>query len=508
MERRIETLEDAVLELKRRELEDPLALVYQPHDMQIEAHRKRRPFHVVMGGNRSGKTWYAVAEALFYATGRGVYGPVPQTPVVIWYVMPSLTMFRRTVLPIFNKLVPHNMIRHFAKRDGVVTFTNGSEIHFLSTDMKQRRLQGASVDLVIMDETPIEEVFQELQARVIDRRGRVIIVFAPVEEEATSRNRIQWIVDQLYMPWVAGDRQDVDVTLMPVADRDGNPLVPHFTREDIARMERQWPDPAVRAARMYGEFVSRTGLVYRSFDPSTHIVSSFVIPSEYARWGICDPQYHRFAVLLFCADEKGNYFVTDEYFSQDDPMAHRAERLKIIIGERKISLPMYVDSANPQDVAELNWHFQRIGAPIGATAIPFKKSIETSVLRVQAMMEPDDERKYPAILGLGDLYGAPRLLFFDRLMSTWKWGTREMQCSRLLWEMQRLQWAKDGKPDKTTADGADCCDSMGYGAMIQAAGSRAPDNDAWMKGLSVKDALLWKVIHEQDKIKRVLYREQ
>jgi phage terminase large subunit-like protein len=390
----------------------------------------------------------------------------------------------------------------------VVYFTNGSELHFLSADMKQRRLQGASVDLVIMDETPIEEVFQELQARVMDRRGRVIMVFAPVEEEANSRNRIQWIFDQLYIPWNAGDRQDVDVTLMPVADRDGNPLVPYFTREDIARMERQWPDPAVRAARMYGEFISRAGVVYRSFNTDTHIVPSFVIPSEYARWAVCDPQYHRFAVLFFAADERGNYYITDEYFSQDDPMAHRAERMKIIVGERKIPIPVYVDSANPQDIAELNWHFQRITAPLGAATIPFKKSIESSVLRVQSMLEPDDERKYPEILELGELYGAPRLLFFDRLMSRWQWGQRDMQCSRLLWELQRLQWGKDGKPDKATAEGADCCDSMGYGCMIQAAGSRTVDTDAWLRKMPVKDAIIWKIIQEQDKYRQILYQEQ
>lgn len=508
MDGRVTTLEEAVNELHRRELEDPLELVYKPHEQQIEVHRKRRPIHLVIGGNRSGKSWAAVAEAIYTCEGRGKWAPVPTPPVVVWYVMPSLTMFRRTILPIFNKLCPQKDIRHFSKRDGVVYFTNGSELHFLSADMKQRRLQGASVDLVIMDETPIEEVFQELQARVLDRRGRIMVVFAPVEEESGKRMRIQWIYDQLYHPWVAGDRIDVDVTLMPVADRDGNPLVPHFTREDIARMERQWPDPSVRAARMYGEFISRTGIVYAHFSKDLHIIPSFKVPDEYAKWLICDPQYHRFAVLLFAADEKGTYFITDEYFSQDDPLAHRAERIKLIVGDQKLPLPMYVDSANQQDIAELNWHFKRINAPVGATQLPFKKSIESSIMRTQAMLEPDDERTYPDILeSLKDVRGSPRLLFFDRLVSSWKWGQKEMQCSRLLWEMQRLQWGKDGRPDKESADGADCCDCMGYGTMIQAAGARVIDHDAWMRKMSVKDALIWKIIEEQDRVKRIYYQE-
>jgi phage terminase large subunit-like protein len=503
----ITDLKEIALELQRRELEDPLATKYTPHDKQIEAHRKRKPIHLVIGGNRSGKSWFAVAEAILCALGRATYAVMPKTPVVIWYVMPSLTMFRRTVLPIFNLMVPKGEIRNFAKRDGIVYFNNGSELHFLSADMRQRRLQGASVDLVIMDETPIEEVFQELQARVLDRRGRIILVFAPVEEEAGRRNRIQWIYDQLYIPWSAGDRQDIDVTLMPVADRDGNPLVPHFNKDDIARMERQWPDPATRAARMYGEFMSRTGIVYKNLNVETHIIPSFNIPQEFARWVIVDPQYHRFAALFFAADDKGFYYLTDEYFSQDDPLAHRAERMKVIIGERKLAIPVYVDSANPQDIAELNWHFQRIKAPLGAAQLPFKKTIEGSILRTQALLEPDDERKYPPETQLGDLFGAPRLLFFDRLISTWKWGQRDMSCSRLLWEMQRLAWGKDGKPDKESADGADCCDCLGYGAMIQAAGSRIVDNDAWMRKLSTVDALTWKLIEQYDSRRKNFNRE-
>jgi Terminase large subunit, T4likevirus-type, N-terminal len=504
------TLREVQLELQRRESEDPLSLTYKPHAMQVEAHRCRRPIHLVIGGNRSGKSWFGVAQALIYAIGRTAYGVVPKPPVVIWYVMPSLTMFRRTILPIFRRLVPQKEIRRFGKRDNVVYFHNGSEIHFLSADMKQRRLQGASVDLVIMDETPEEAVFQELQARVLDRHGRIIVIFCPIEEEEGHAKRIQWIKDQLLVPYNTGDRQDIDVTYMPVADRDGNPLVPHFTKDDIKRMEMQWPDPATRAARMYGEFMSRTGLVYRSYSNDVHMVEPFDVPDEFARWAICDPQYHRFAVLFFAADDKGFYYVTDEYFSQDAPLAHRAERMKLIIdptGDRKKPIPLYVDSANPQDIAELNWHFQRIKAPIGAAALPFKKTIDGSILRVQAMLEPDDDRLYPKVTGLGDVTGSPRLLMFNRLHSSWKLGNRDIEGSRLLWEMQRLIWGSNGKPDKSSADGADCCDCLGYGCMIQATGAKPTESDAWMRKIPLADVVTWKAIHAADQRRQLLFRE-
>jgi len=488
-------------ELRRREHEDPIGLFYKPHQMQQEAHRDRHPVLLVVGGNRSGKTWFAVAEAIYYCTGRTVWAEVPSTAVV-WYVMPSLTMFRRTVLPVFKRLVPRSELVRFSERSGVAKFKNGSELHFLSADMRQRRLQGASVDLAIMDETPDEAVFEELQARVFDRHGRIILVFAPIDVKS------YWVRDKYYIPWTAGDRTDIQVILMPVADREGHSLVPHFTDADIKKMETQWPDPSVRAARMYGEFITRTGLVFRSFDPDIHVVPSFEVPLDYARWFVCDPEYHRFAALYYAADDLGNYYVTDEFFSQDDTLARRSERMAAIVGKRDRTIPCYVDSANPQDTAELNWHFQRIGAPIGAVPLPIRKRIEDMVLRTHALLEPDAERLYPKLIpNRGGVYGAPRLFLFDRLMSHWKWDERDMTCSRLIWEMQRLSWGKDGRPDKDSADGSDASDALIYGCSILQLGVRQEQPAMWLQKLPIPDQIIWKAINEQDRYQRVLMRD-
>ncbi len=390
----------------------------------------------------------------------------------------------------------------------VARFKNGSELHFLSADMKQRRLQGASIDIAIMDETPDETVFEELQARVFDRHGRIIMVFAPIDVKS------YWVRDKLYIPWTAGDRTDLNVILMPVADREGHSLVPHFTDEDIKQMERQWPDPTIRAARMYGEFITRTGLVFRSFEPDIHVVKRFEIPVDYARWFSCDPQYHRFAVLYLAADDIGNYYITDEFFSQDDTLARRAERMAAIAGKRDRAVPCYVDSANPQDTAELNWHFTRIGAPIGAVLLPMRKRIEDMVLRTHALLEPDPEKQYPPhIPGYevtrekAPIYGAPRLYFFEDLMSAWKWDEREMHCSRLLWEMQRLSWGDNGKPDKESADGGDCCDALIYGCSIISSGVRKEEPQAWLKKLPIADQIIWKAIENQDRYRTILMRD-
>ena len=452
------SLRELELELHRRKMEDPLALVYKPHERQQEVHRTRAPITGLLGGNRSGKTWSAVAECLMYATGRSTWAEVPEPPLTIWYVMPSMGMFFRVIEPIFNQLCPKSELLKFPKQPYVTAqFKNGSKIHFLSADMTQKRLQGAAVHLVVMDEDPHERVYNEMIARVTSTRGRIILVLAPVDAASF------WIRDQLYIPWQAGDRQDIHFIHMPTADKEGHSLVPHLTDEDIADMERKYPDPAVRAARIYGEFVTRSGIVFQNFEVDVHVVPAFDVPDEYARWWVVDPQYHRFAALYFAADHEGNVFATDEYFSKDENLAHRATRMAAITGNPEKPLPVYCDSANPQDAAELNWHFARIGAPLAAHKLPFQKKVDQMLLRVQSLLEPDDDRQYPKITGLVDedgepFYGAPRLFFFDRLLSSWVRDGRDMHCSRLLWELQRLSWGKNGKPDKESAAGSDMCD--------------------------------------------------
>lgn len=491
------TIEDVELELRRRQYADPLSTVYGPHDGQIKIHRARAPLTLVLGGNRSGKSWAAVAEALYYCLGRSTWAEVPEPPIMVFYVMPSFGMFERAIYPIFKKLVPWDQVEKFSERDHYCKFTNGSYLYFLSADQRFERHQGAQVNFVVMDESPNESVYGELIARLIATRGRMLMVLAPVDAKS------YWIRDKIYVPWMAGDDTELEVIHMPTADEEGRSLVPHLSDDDIRRLEKRWTDPGERAARLYGDFIVRSGLVFKGFDPDTHVIKPFEIPDHFVRWWVVDPQYYRFAALQFAADEDGNYYVTDEYFSQEEPLADRAERMAAITGKVERSIPVYVDSANPQDIAELNYHFDRIGASLGAVSLPMQKQVHKMVLRVHSYIEPDIDRKYPKYAAdMKNLYGSPRIFFFDTLRSYWVWNGQRMDCSRLTWEMGRLSWGKNGKPDKDSADGADCSDCVIYGTSINAAGVRNESRDKWKEGLSPDDIMIWNAIDKMDRWRR------
>lgn len=499
-----QTLRQVEAELRRRRSEDPLALVYKPHQFQELIHKSTAPITVCTGANRSGKSYSAVAEALFWCLGRSSYAVLPEPPNTVWYVLPTTGQHTRNIEPILNQLVPVDQIASENKRDRIMKFKNGSSLYFMSADQRQRRLAGASVDLVIIDEPIPYNIFQELQARTIDTNGRILIVMTPVDDQP---DRWIWVRDKLFIPWQVGERKDINFISMPIADAQGKSLVPHLSDKQIKDFERKYPDPQDRAVRMYGQFVTRAGSVFKSFDRKVHVIKRFDIPQGWTRWISVDPQYHRFAALFMAADSKGNYYVTDEYFSQDEPMAYRAERIKAILGHTQKSVPCYVDSANPQDIAELNYWFNKVGAKIGATKLPMAKRTDQLILRVQSMLEPQTERVYSPYSDRKGIKGAPRLILFDDLISTWYDGDQKIQTSRLIWEIQRLTWAStsglESKPDKNSAGGGDMIDALLYGCSIMASGIPQQERADPYRGMPAVDAEIWREMDRMDKRDRL-----
>lgn len=484
-------IQEAILEVERRKREDPLALVYKPHAFQQRIHRSRNKITLVLGGNRTGKTYAAIAEALIYCLGRNTYAEVPEPPNTVWYVVPTSSVFTSAVEPILSRFIPWSRVVRYDSRSKIYRFDNGSLLQIKTSDQRQKRLVAADVDLVVADEPTPKAVFEELLARTISSSGRILHILTPVSEKI---DEWLWVRDELYVPWRIGERKDIDVIHMPAVDEDGRPAVPHLTAEQIAQMESMYPDPETRAARIYGSFVVRGGLVFSNFDKQINCIPRFEIPENWHRWLVCDPQYYRFAVLMFAADENGSYYVTDEYYSTSDTIAHRAEVLKAKLGNLDRQIAMYVDYANPQDIHELNYHMSRLDVPVGAIPLPIKKSIDKMILRAHAMIEADPNREYHKATGLGGVYGAPRLLIFDDIQSTFQHDGRTVVGSRLLWEIDRLTWGRDHKPNKISAGGADMVDCLVYGCSIISTASNRAMADDWKKSMPLEDAIVWEAI--------------
>ena len=150
------------------------------------------------------------------------------------------------------------------------------------------------------------------------------------------------------------------------------------------------------------------------------------------------------------------------------------ERLQRPLDE---SMPVFVDTANQQEVMELNERFYDMEIPMTAVSLDMgRKAVKAGIDRMAFMMGPDDELLYPDVSGRVGVYGSPNLLFFDNLASDFvtRRGESLVGTSRHLWEMSRWQWkeAREGQlekdePDDYTADGAHCMAALRYGLMAR-----------------------------------------
>lgn len=266
-------------------------------------------------------------------------------------------------------------------------------------------------------------------------------------------------------------------------------MVPHMSREQIIRLAQATRDPDERAIRVFGEFRGRSGGVYKAFDSEVHVVPAFKIPKYYEVWGGVDPGYHGFAAVCFAMDPQGRVYVPLEFFSQQESHTARATALWDAL-QRVFSLDdddyfvFYCDTANPQDILELNsWALNAGARMVFASLDHGLKAREAGIQRVQEYLSPIKERTTPhEVKRPKPEKGEPMLYFFDNLHSSWEEEEDLVATSRLLWELQRYVWRKvrknDAHPtdaDEKSAGGAHALAALRYGIMARMGAPEAPE---------------------------------
>ena len=296
----------AVLELVESKRRESCFIKYwQPHKetqqpeifKQFTADKK---VFGVLGGNRSGKTETGAAIAVAWALGRDFFRdtpawswvqhlPIPEPPNTVWIVGLDFNMVRDVL---WREKLRHGkdhpglmpsdpgLVTKVNDGDFQAFFRNGSIITCKSADSGREKFQAASVDLVWIDEECEVEIYDECFQRTSDCAGKILITLTPLTD-ISSGVRTPWVFD-LYQDWKAGHKDLCFVTLS-VLD---NPSVP---AEEKDRLKAKWAGHFEERARLYGEFVQRSGLVYNMWDPAKHCVKPFELPRHWRRVACIDP---------------------------------------------------------------------------------------------------------------------------------------------------------------------------------------------------------------------------
>lgn len=301
----VETTATLVEQLSRIETEHPLAyaVLWQrddaPYDQRRIAASLTHPLTLVLGGNRSGKTYAILEVVVAFALGGDhpavvawlaandlPQGMISDGPGEVYCVTNSaalsIKIHRLDIAALLPRVGVHwrgqNALAE-ARCDIIVPgYAEPARIWFKSTDQGHRAFKGDQVRFVAISEEPEGDegrlVLDECMRACAATNGRVVL-------EMTPQNGMTWVHDDL----VEGGKFDVRIIKV---DSENNVMV-----QDHASLMRWLASltPEEREMRQRGEFVDRRGLVYAGWargdgsrDGMGHVYDDFDIPPEWTRF--------------------------------------------------------------------------------------------------------------------------------------------------------------------------------------------------------------------------------
>jgi len=194
----------------------------------------------------------------------------------------------------------------------------------------------------------------------------------------------------------------------------------------------------------------------------------------------------RFTFTLYAADEEGDIHILDEYFSQRENLATRAQKIHemcVGYGIKPKGFMVAGDNANPTDITEINEAFRRGWLKDG-------KQVKSKY--VVHPVAAANKARVTSVERIADLFAAVRLRVRSTLGEDMAWslgmnassdGT-PMAGSRLKWEWQHWSYpdplegrAQKQDPDDDTADGGDSIASMRYAIMTHLYPAKPAETD-------------------------------
>jgi hypothetical protein len=371
---------DLIEELSRIEVEHPLAaaVLWQRPEAEWDQQRMvaqfAHPCTLVLGGNRSGKTYGVLEAAVAFALGGDhpsvvawledndlPMDLVPPGPGECYLAAPtaalSVKIHRLDVATLLPASVHWRGMHGLTEASVEITVPGHQEvgrIWFKSFDQGHRGFKGDQVRFIALTEEPEGEegqlILDECMRACAATGGRVVL-------EATLQNGFTWVWDRL----VEQQRYDARVVEL---DSKYNTMV-----QDYASLQRWLASltPEERLTRQLGRPVAREGLVYPGWfrgDGSRwgpgHLCEPFTIPPEWPRFvgadfGLSNPT----VVVWVAVGDDNTHYVYRVYYGVGLPSypAHAEQIAKVdvdpVTGEREVLEGGWGDPSCPEGIAAL-----------------------------------------------------------------------------------------------------------------------------------------------------------
>lgn len=373
---------------------------YKPLPYQIDFHSSTEKGRIILGGNRSGKSYSSVVEMIWFATGTHPHKETPKPPLRLRHVaVDNPHGVNKVLKDLYRRLTPKRYLvdNSFDKSWRVeppsLTFANGSSIEFMSYAQDLDSHAGTSRHAIAFDEEPDEAIFNENLMRLIDTDGCWWVALTPVEG-------LTWLYERFYVPIMEED-QNLFVDIFKFKTRENS-----YLSKGAIDMLTTTLGAEELSTRLEGEFLSFSGLVYpkANFAPVEPRKGMFTFAAM--DHGLRNPT----AWLWFQADEDGNLFVVAEHYATDMLVSDHARIVREIEGALGLE-PTY-----------------RVGDPsiVNRNAVN-GQSVQTEYANHGIFIQPGNNEMGVGINRINEWFNSNRLYISDR-------------CTHLKKEIKSYRW--------------------------------------------------------------------
>lgn len=291
--------------------------------LDIKPHEKQQPVYddvfnkkkgvVFQGGNRSGKTFWLITQTLALLYGKEFWGDrreLPFKPPVKARLLGEDWTFHigGVLIPLLEEMAPDYLIKRKKRNqvgiDYLWEFYNGSSLELMTYEQDVKKFEGWHGHFFAADEPMPRGKYIALKRGLVDYGGIFLMSFTPLSEA--------WIFDEI----VTSGNLDFGIHFVDIKDN------PHLGEEEIKDFEASLTDDE-KEARLRGQWMHLSGLVYKEFNHNTHVIPPFEggeIPRRYTCYAAVD--FHSrlpHAISIVAVDRNNHIVICDEIWRHGSP---------------------------------------------------------------------------------------------------------------------------------------------------------------------------------------------
>ena len=352
----------------------------------------------VFGGNRSGKTEIAVADAIMVALGtHPVRSAAHPPPVALRYCAPKWEdNVKDVVLRKFKEMVPRIELVDetwsggWKEKARCLSFKNGTTIRFFTGEQDVDTYAGADLDGVYMDEHFHKRYYLENKARLVDRAGFMVLTLTP-------EKGLTWELEQI----VEKSSYDPTIEYWFYSAEDN----PHLSVEGLDELKKSIDDPALYETKIHGRFMALSGLVLPQWRRPIHFIPEFDIPDGWYRQFIIDPHHRKPCAMLWVAwDDDGNSYAYREakHKPAEGGITELAAKIRTLSAGERIAQWIGDEAMGGQELNVFGGksvleQLRGLGLPVVGTQQVSDKAFSAGISKLRTMMTPDPVTQKPRL---------------------------------------------------------------------------------------------------------------